>query len=344
MAIKLKLTDRQQKLAADEIDESQPIGDEEALSEAGFEFEEADEPEPEEDDGIEPSGDYIEEAPEDGEQPSGDWIDDKVRDYATSYGLDEEGLKQFSSFEELERFGTIFDRRLAEAAETDEQEQDKDEPDEPQNFLDELKPLDRSEFERANYGENELALVDRLNRVIETVQQIAPAIQGQQKSQLEEQEKLVEHAFHRALDELDPTFFGQYFDGDSPREDLGLPFQSNREEVRRVMERLEAGIIADAKRLGKEPVIPPVHTLAHRAAKIAARIDAPGPGPGKVSSKKVEEQSRRRRPVGTGGTKGGRSRSTSSKPSTEADEVRELVNNPEIARFYKQAQKANGAI
>lgn len=350
MAIKLKLTDRQQKLAADEIDESQPIGDEEALSEAGFEFEDVDAEEeaPEGDDGIEPSGEYIEEEPPEGEAGATDassgWVDDSVREYATSYGLNDDDLKQFSSFEDLERFGTLIDRRLAEAAETNKEEAGDPEPEKPQGLLDQLELLDRSEFEKANYGDNELALVDRLNRVIETVQKIAPAIERQQEAQLQEQQKVVEDAFHRTLDDLDPVFFGRYFDGEKVNKDLAQPFQSNRQQVREVMERLEAGIIADAKRLGQEPKIPPIHTLAHRAAKIAAGIDTPEPGADGISKKEVAKQSRRRRPVGTGGTKGGRSRSTSSKGNSEDDEVQALVNNPEIARFYRQAQKANGAI
>ena len=131
MAIKIKLTERQQKLAAGELND-EPIDNLEEMRNAGFEFVETDDADSGGDEGgsasgdddDEPSGEYIDDGVSDGDDggnpeggdaggASSDWIDDSVRDYAASYGLSDVDLEQFGSLADLHRFGSVMDRRYA---------------------------------------------------------------------------------------------------------------------------------------------------------------------------------------------------------------------------------------
>lgn len=133
MAIKIKLTERQQKLAAGELND-EPIDNLEEMRNAGFEFVETDDADSGGDEGgsasgdddDEPSGEYIDDGVSDGDDggnpeggdaggASSDWIDDSVRDYAASYGLSDVDLEQFGSLADLHRFGSVMDRRYAGA-------------------------------------------------------------------------------------------------------------------------------------------------------------------------------------------------------------------------------------
>lgn len=394
MALKIKLTERQQKLAAGELTDEEVAGDAESLRSAGFDFADDDGENNEDskdgdgnsqtDDGIEPSGEYIDEVPDDGNDDSlvdgdddggqsggggdADWIDDRVKEYATSYGLAEDEIKQFANFDELQRFGTIMDRRFASTAagqsEDDREEQDggnrqsgegeggtgsSQETQQKPSVFDRLKPLDRKVYEEAKYGENELNLIDQVNSVVEAIREIAPAVafvQNSQKSQLEEQAQSQLREFDQTLDELDPVVFGKVYDGDKKNDKLSEAFAGNRLAVWETMERLSKGIVADAQRRGVEPNVPPVRILAQRAASIVAgNGSAPSRSSG-VDTGQVASQSRKRRPVGSGGTKGGKGSGTrgSQKPMSDAEEVKAIANNPTIAKFFRDAQRENGAI
>ncbi len=383
MAIKIKLTERQQKLAAGEIDGSEPIDSAEALRDAGFDFVENDDSDDDsdgdnasnstDDDDLRPSGEYIDDGVEtdgnanpDDSDGNIDWADDKVRSYAASYGLTEEDLATFDSLESLQRFGTFIDRRFAASVQSGNEQSTSagsdgsgndsggnGEADDSQkasskkpNLLDKLKPLDRSRYEEAKYGEAELDLVDQLNGAIEAIRHIAPGFFQQQEQAAAQQEAQRMQEFHQALDEIDSKIYGRAYKDGKPAGKLSEAFDSNRRAVMDTMERLANGIAADAAKRGVQPQIPPVAELARRASAIVSgTIPAGGDTGSRANSEQVAAQSRRRRPAGTGGTRhAGTVGSTPDKgrSQTPADEARAIANNPAIASFFKKAQRENG--
>lgn len=367
MAIKIKLTERQQKLAAGEIDGDEPVDNAEALRDAGFDFVDSNDDEEgdgNDDDELRPSGEYIDDGVvddgtddrtnNDGGGDGASWIDDQVRSYATSYGLTDEDLATFDSLESLRRFGTLMDRRLAASPSVGANNdgsgktgESQEPPEKKPSVLDRLKPLDRKRYEDANYGEHELELVDQLNGAIDAIREIFPGFMQQREQSAAQQKQQMLQEFHEALDGIDDKVYGRAYKDGKPVGKLSEAFESNRQAVLDAMERLSQGIAADAAKRGVQPQIPPVSVLAQRAAAIVMdTLEVPEQQGGKrVNTEQVAAQSRRRRPTGTGGTRHAGtvgSGAGKGKPMTEADEIRAIANNPDVASFFKKAQRENG--
>lgn len=379
MAIKIKLTERQQKLAAGEIDGDEQVDNAEALKDAGFDFIDSDDDGASEsdDDDLQPSGEYIDDGlsgdSSDSQSGNGkgntlpDWVDDRVRTYAASYGLTDEDLGTFSGFDALQRFGTLVDRRYADSVRADSAGQAADgqegdaadaggsskggegqqSSEKKSSLLERLKPLDRKRYEEAKYGEAELDLVDQLNGAIEAIRQIAPGFLQQQEQALAQQQEKMLAEFHQTLDEIDSSVYGRAYKDGKPAGKLSEAFDSNRRAVMDTMERLSKGIVADAERRGVQPQIPPVSVLAQRASAIVLGTlpTSSQQGGGRASVDQIAAQSRRRRPAGAGGVRRtGTVGSSYSRGSSQSavDEVKELARNPAIASFFKKAQRENG--
>lgn len=404
MAVQIKLTERQQRLAADELDQGDlgsDLENKELLQDAGFDFVEGDDSDGNEEPSSQTSGkpressnsqdrEYIEDGlplDGDGEQSGGDsnsddgdslpeWADDRVRDYAASYGISDEELADFGSFEQLQRVGTMLDRRFTSAVQGDQGSleskqtssqqdvsgegegkqvtgsagQESQEPGQTSGLLDRLKPLDRKRYEEAKYGDAELDLVDQLNATIEVMRQFMPSLQQQTERQLAQQQAELEREFHQSLDELAPEVYGKAVDGDKVAGRLNPVFEENRRAVRDAMMLLQRGIIRDAEQRGVQPEIPSVRALAMRAAKIVENQSGSQPRTQASSQAKTQQavdQSRRRRPVGTGGRSRGTvaaSTGSSSKNSgsSETDDVKQILSSPAISQFWKQTQRENG--
>lgn len=396
MAVKIKLTDRQRKLAADEMEGLDSDTENlEGLRDAGFEFDEGDETQSDSgnaglDAGDNDGREYIDDgviddgnnsaSGNDGVSNLPEWVDDDVRDYAASYGISEEDLSDFGSFAQLQRVGTMLDRRFTMAAAQGEQDGQQSSQQSGQQALsgsgenqqvtggsgkegkdpgpiDRLKPLDRNRYVEAKYGDAELDLVDQLNATIEAVRQFMPGLQQQAEQQLSQQQEAMERDFHKSLDDLDPEIYGKAMDGDKLAGRLNPAFEENRRAVRETMVLLQRGIVRDAEQRGVQPEIPSVRALAMRAAKIVEQAVSSGNSSGSAQSRtqasrqqQAVDQSRKRRPVGTGGrsrgtVSGGTSgsgKSTSGSGSSEADDVKQILNSPAISQFWKQTQRENG--
>ena len=392
MAVQIRLTERQQRLAADELDQGDLGSDsenKELLQDAGFDFIEGEDSEDSDDSeetssktGTQQDREYIEDGlplDDDGEQSSGgsvgdtdrdlpDWVDDRVRDYASSYGITDEDLADFGSFDQLRRVGTMLDRRFTSAAQDNLDSQDSQSGSGEQGLqgagageqvsggtsteskdpgpLDRLKPLDRKRYEEAKYGDAELDLVDQLNATIEVIRQFMPGIQQQTEKQLSQQQAEVEREFHQTLDELDPELYGKAVDGDKIVGRLNPAFQESRRAVQDAMLLIQRGIIRDAEQRGVQPEVPSVRALAMRAAQIVGHQVSAQAGQ-QVNRQQAMDQSRRRRPVGTGGRSrgtvaGGAGKGAVNSGSGETDDVKQILSSPAIAQFWKQTQRENG--
>lgn len=408
MAVQIRLTERQQKLAAGELD-TEDLDNTGSLRDAGFDFVDDDS-----DDGsaggssdpgskvpagsrkdiastgIEPSGEYIDDGDPgdgnevdseldaggdssgDGNEPSGtlpDWVDDRVREYAKSYGMSDDDLADFGSLAQLQRVGSILDRKLTggsgkaqqvQGAGTGEQVTGGEKADskgtesgtkQGSGYLDRLKPLDRKRYEDAKYGEAELDLVDQLNATVETIREFMPAIQQQIERQRADQQQAEELEFHQVLDELDPEIYGKAIDGGKMKGRLNPAFSETRNTVRATMDKLREAIIYDAQQRGVQVDIPSTRALAIRAAMLVEEDNGlaskqQSQQSGKDPKQQIAEQSRKRRPVGSGGvrrgTVSGSGKSGGNNSAGSGDEIKQILNSPAINQFWKQTQRENG--
>lgn len=376
MAVKIKLTDRQRKIAADEMEgldsEAENL---EGLRDAGFEFDEGDESQSDSgstgsdagvgdgreyiDDGVIDNGDDFASG-NDGGSNLPEWVDDDVREYAASYGISEEDLLDFGSFAQLQRVGTMLDRRFTSAVQDSQGSQGSQQVDDGTGKegkepgpIDRLKPLDRKRYEEAKYGDAELDLVDQLNATIEAVRYFMPGLQQQAEQQFSQQQEAMERDFHKSLDDLDTEIYGKAMDGDKIAGRLNPVFEENRRAVREAMVLLQRGIVRDAEQRGVQPEIPSVRALAMRAAKIVEQTASSGNAQSRTQASRQQqavEQSRKRRPVGTGGrsrgtvsgSTSGSGKNANGSGSSEADDVKQILNSPAISQFWKQTQRENG--
>lgn len=270
------------------------------------------------------------------------WADDEAVAFASSYGLKEADLSQFDSVDDLRRYGRLTDSKIAEAA-PKASDDTKSGKENPPSLLDKLKPLDRQKYVDAKYGDEELSLVDGLNSTIEALREVFPAIQQQREREQQEARSRIEQEFHSALDEFDPKLFGRAV-VDGKVGELSDGFVRNRKLVHDTMERLAQGIIEEQKQRGVEVEIPSTKVLAQRAAAIFAGDSASRPvsrSQPRVNTQAVADQSRRRRPTSSSGRRGAAKGTVPA--NSPADDVKQIVRNPALQQFWKQAQRENGA-
>ena len=163
----------------------------------------------------------------------------------------------------------------------------------------------------------------------------------------------MERDFHKSLDDLDPEIYGKAINGDKIAGRLNPVFEENRRAVREAMVLLQRGIVRDAEQRGVQPEIPSVRALAMRAAKIVEQTASSGNAQSRTQASRQQqavEQSRKRRPVGTGGrsrgtvagSTSGSGKNANGSGSSEADDVKQILNSPAISQFWKQTQRENG--
>lgn len=276
------------------------------------------------------------------EEPSADenWVDDEVKEFAAGYGLEEEALSDFSSKEELERFGRLTDQRAREQARFSQfqQEAPRDQPTEEQGEAEAEKKQDE-EFELfdpqhlvdENYDETTVKLGKALRATQEQVQRLqAPAPEEPSV----EQEALFAKSFHEGLDQLDRSLFGNVFDDKGEVGVISNPHDLNRRAVWEAASQIQASLPPERRNL-------PVNMLVKRAVNMVF---------GDVLVKERESggrdraanQSRKRRP--TSSSRGMNRTSHMSPQQQDAEDAAAIANSPELKKFWAKSQRENGVV
>ena len=260
------------------------------------------------------------------------WLTDELKNYALSYGLKDDDLKQFNSADDLERFGEATDLRQSQsryqehqvaepkkaATEEGETEQEADEDEDDWDVL-------LAKMEEENYDDASKLLARKGKAQEEKIK--AMEERGQADAQAAE-EKLVGAElleFDKALDSTDTALFGKSVDKDGNQVNLSPAFDENRRAVFSEYLRIKQQV-ADR---GDEV---PMGILVERARRTTFG--------GATVSDRVANQSRRRRPTGSNrGQNGG-----SAPASRSGDDVSAIAQSPKMRAFWEQTQRSNGQV
>lgn len=291
-------------------------------------------------------GDVDDEAPE--------WLDDAAKAYAASYGLSDEDMQQFGSLEELERFGRLSDQRISAASGGDASPADKgaasdgaatgQQAADTQSAAVELQLVDPQKFIDEGYDETTVGLARALRQTQEVLQSVLPltrdlATRTQAEQEAGKRRELTE--FHQALDQIDPILFGKMHDGDTVK-DVSVAHDGNRKAVLETAGKLRVAIANNFRQRGMEPVMPSPAVLAQRAANLVFGPGGRTPNSRLANADAIREQSRKRRPANGGARRDQGGKFAGSGGAADQDDPAAIAQNPEIKKFFRDAQRANG--
>lgn len=250
-----------------------------------------------------------------------EWVSDEVRELAASYGLSDDELEQFSSAEEFERAAALLDRvQKPEPEEEPAEEESKDEPKDDDDIL--------KRFEAAEYDEDTLALVQYTKSLREKQDALERDLREVMERSRQEQERAQAIAFHEAVDALGDERLGSSVDSDGSPVELSPEADKLRREIHEAATTILAGMAAKA---GKDFKPPSMRVLVRRARSLAMADDLMEAGRREVREK-VAAQSRKRRAVGAP-RKVAPPKPTDG-PVSDDDQVAQLLNDPELAKFF----------
>jgi hypothetical protein len=281
--------------------------------------------------------DYLDEPEE--ESPSEGWLDDEALTFAKGYNLSEKDLEEFSSMEELERFGELTDRRIANSsfqqyqqqppreqepdAEPDAEESKQFELYDPQHLIDE------------NYDETTVQLGKALRETQEMLNRVMPLADEAEKAREAaalEQQATFAQKFHKTLDGFDGGLFGTVFDATDKVGGISTPHDENRRAVWQAAEKIIEATPVGNDSLDDEQLIKRAVSIAFGGIKERGSTSR--------SAGAAAKQSRRRRPTSSN-RRMSQSRRTSELQS-ESDDVNEIAQSPKVEKMWSQFQRENG--
>lgn len=280
---------------------------------------------------LETSPEKADEAPAVAGKIEAAWITAEVEREAESYSLSKDDLLDLGDEDSYKRIKKVLDKQYHEAGQKALQAP----PQKPAEKAEEAKPVakagkdgkyDIEKLKAEGYDENILSLFAHVNEQADTI-----------KAQNEANERFAYQAhvneFHAATDGIDNDLFGKSFQDGKPTK-LAKSHDDNRRKLYEAAETIVAGIFTKAQAAGIEPKVPPMPVLLLRARDLAFG-DVIRERAAKQRVQKIAAQSTQRRPAG---------RPTRTKPTTavEKDPVKLIANNPDIVRFFQEAQEANG--
>lgn len=279
------------------------------------------------------------------------WINQEARDYAASYGLSEAELKDYGSLSELRRAGAIFDKQITKAKPAPAIQPVVSTPaagatpavpntptaEQAKKFV----PYDIEDLKKQNYDDFTIKMASEQNEIYAQLQKANERAEKAETGTAQIQQRFQQDAqrqeaamFHQAADTLDETRFGRVA-AMNPAAD------GNRKKLYEAALLINSGIKAQAEQQGVQPVFPTLPVLLKRAEALAF-ADEIRADERKRAQDELAAQSRRRRPVGT--HKATRPVAPAKKAAeTQDDMVGRILADPANARFFKDAQEANGS-
>ncbi len=286
--------------------------------------------------------DYLDEPEEEQEEASSEgWLDDEALTFARGYGLSEKDLEDFSSMAELERFGEMTDRRIANSSfqqyqqepprEQEQEQEPEPEVDEPKQF--EL--YDPQHLIDENYDETTVQLGKALRETQEMLNRVMPLADEAEKTReaaVLEQQATFAQKFHKTLDGFDGGLFGTVFDATEKVGDISTPHDENRRAVWQAAEKIMEATPVSNDSLDDEQLIRRAVSIAFGGIKERGSTSR--------SAGSAAKQSRRRRPTSSN-RRMSQSRRTSDSLS-ESDDVNEIAQSPKVEKMWSQFQRENG--
>lgn len=267
-----------------------------------------------------------EEEAEETQEPEevGSWYDDDTKALAATYGLTEEDLGAFSGQEEFDRATSFWEKQAKSLSAQKEVKAEPEEEKEP-TPRDEHGLIDPEYYKKNEFSEETIALVESLRESQERL-----LAMQQQQTMAQQQAEL--NAFHDAVDAYRPDFYGTSLQDDGTPANLSDELADRRqklmEETYAVAER-----IARRQEASGQPVrLPPWRVLIKQADNIVfgdvhRRVEQ------EESLKKLQAQSKRRRPVNTTAGSSPAMRRTLPNPR----DPKELAQDPDIIKFWERA-------
>jgi hypothetical protein len=266
------------------------------------------------------------------------WITDEIRQVAASYGMGDEHLNNLGSEMAFQQAAQVIDSTFANAAtdpnfgqqpKAEDSEESGDDPDS------ETKDQPLGNFDQKIEGLRESGYEDDVLDILkgehEANEQLKNELASIQLNQ--QQEAMANHAidFHDLVDKLDPDLFGVSFE-DGDYKALTQEQDDNRRKLWTGMDTIAAGIYQTAARDGVEPQVPEDSVLAERAKMMIFSGEVRDQERQKIS-RRVQQQSKRRRPVGSASRNEPVAASPSDQQSTE------IANHPKLVEFWDKANQ-----
>lgn len=294
------------------------------------------------------------------------WLDDSVRQLGRSLEMTDEELAEFGSREEFDRATRILSKRFFSAGGQQAGANGQGQPNQGQQATgqqqttqpgqqsgqqqsgqqdDPLSMFDPEEWRKAGYDEKTVAMVEshrqtliRLAQQEESQKHIINGLLANQKSRFEDE-------FDSVLDSQEKELFGQFFENGQRRVlDPKSNEYQNRAKVWEAYHILVGGIRQRAEETGRQVELPPTKVLIEQAKRVALG-DQLSKLESRRLSEKVREQSKRRRPAATHRTATTQTRNNAKqKPTatTTADQIDDLLDNPELKAMWDRMQDDNG--
>ena len=326
---KIELTPAELALARDE--EYDPTQDAELAEEQDEQLEEDF---VEEDSDVEPE----EEAPVEDQLPE-KWYDEEALKYAKSYNLSESDLDSFSNFDELQRFGEMTDRRIANSGFQQYQQQpprEQEEVEQPEEeSANQFELYDPQHLIDENYDETTVNLGKALRETQEMLNRVMPLAEEAERTralEVQEQQATFAKTFHKTLDNFDAGLFGTVFDATESVGEISNPHDENRRAVWNAAEKIIQATPVENDSLDDK-------TLIKRAVGIAfGGVKERGSASRSVTA--AAKQSRKRRPTSS-------NRRMSQGPRTDvstsqSDDVQRIAESPAVQKMWSQFQRDNG--
>ena len=284
--------------------------------------------------------DYLDEPEEEQEEaPSEGWLDDEALTFAKGYNLSEKDLEEFSSMAELERFGELTDRRIANSSfQQYQQEPPREQEPEAEPEVDEPKQFelyDPQHLIDENYDETTVQLGKALRETQEMLNRVMPLADEAEKTReaaVLEQQATFAQKFHKTLDGFDGGLFGTVFDSTEGVGVISSPHDENRRAVWQVAQKIMDATPVSNDSLDDEQLIKRAISVAFGGIKER--------GSTSTSAGSAAKQSRRRRPTSSN-RRMSQSRRTSDSLS-ESDDVNEIASSPKVEKMWSQFQRDNG--
>lgn len=298
------------------------------------------------------------------------WITDEHRQLATSYGFNDDDLKDLTSADEFRRATRLIDRQLTSSgqaflAANQPNTQQTATPQTTQATTQavanaqaaaKLAKIDVGALKAKGYDDDTIALISNQNNVIDEVEslreerkqerekfeQLNTSFSQWQQQQAQYARAAQVNAFHDAVDSLGDGRFGKTVSQEGRPVQLSPQEDALRRKLYETAETLAVGIVARAKAVNAQPQLPPLPVLLRRAQQLAFGDDIRAEAQRDMANK-LSEQSKKRRPVAS--TRATQYVAPSKDgPKTVNDLVKEVSNAPAVVEAWNQMQQASGAV
>ncbi len=316
--------------------------DPDALDSHNQEFDEAAEGDAEEEEGYEALEDgddsgaqESDSTPEEGGTSDSSWITEDIKGFAGQYGLNEAELGQFQSFDQFNSMTKIaqkiYDHDVKPSGE--EESQEASEPQEPDESF-----LDPEEFSEDEYNSATASIAKAIRGVQEKQKEQEARIDAREKDLEAKEMALTEernveqvNKYHDIVDKHRPEFYGNTIDQKGNYVTLEQKEAGRRVKLFKAVESV-ARFYADSD-AGK---VPDREALVKQAEQLAFG-DELKKWDSRSKGQRLRQQSNRRRRVGAT-----RSVGQAAEPLSDNDEAEILAKDPDVLKFWNDAQRASG--